>query len=132
MTNFVDIYQDLPSRVSEVWERLRNPGQQKSERDLSVTAMLMAAATGLAMPFGNLNRLENGSDPNWNDHPSFVNGDQRHYQAVLNRCDVFLKQKTQQPCLKPKRPDTHKGSNPPLAYLLLGETNERTHTQLPG
>ena len=38
----------------------------------------------------------------------------------------------QQPCLKHKRPDTHKGSNPPLAYLLLGETNERTHTQLPG
>jgi hypothetical protein len=89
MTNFVDIYQDFPSRVSEVWERLRNPGQQKSERDLSVTAMLMAAATGLAMPQEHLKK-----DVNYpNDHPSLIGANQAHYQMVHSRCEAFLKQK---------------------------------------
>ena len=89
MTNFVDIYQDLPSRVSEVLERLRNPGQQKSERDLSVTAMLMAAATGLAMPWEHLKKGSNNSG----EHPSFNGVDQAHYKSVRTHCEEFLKQK---------------------------------------
>jgi hypothetical protein len=89
MTNFVDIYQDLPSRVSEVWERLRNPGQQKSERDLSVTAMLMAAATGLAMPQEHLKKGSNNSG----EHPSFNGVNQAHYKSVHTHCEEFLKQK---------------------------------------
>ncbi|MFM2073803.1 MAG: hypothetical protein RJB34_108 [Pseudomonadota bacterium] len=93
MSNFVDIYQDLPCRVSVAWQRLQQQDQQQSgKRDLSVTAMLMAAATGLAMPFESLKDVGSGNRANWNDHPSFANGKQPHYKAVLKRCNDFLAQ----------------------------------------
>jgi hypothetical protein len=94
MSNFVDIYQDLPSRVSEAWQRLQQQEQQQSgKRDLSVTAMLMAAATGLAMPLENLKDVGTGNSANWNEHPSFANDNQRHYQAALKRYNDFSAQK---------------------------------------
>jgi hypothetical protein len=96
MTNFVDIYQDLPCRVTKVWQRLQQQEKQQGECDLSVTAMLMTAATGLAMPWESLKDVGMGNSKNWNDPPSFVNGDQRHYKEVLKRCDAFLAKKISQ------------------------------------
>lgn len=49
MTAYQDIYRDLPSRVNSVWQRAKTM-QENEPVDLSVTAMLMAAAAGLAMP----------------------------------------------------------------------------------
>lgn len=91
MTMYQDIYQDLPSRVYEVWQRTKKPTD--SPRDLSVTAMLMAAATGFAMPWESLKDMGTGNRDDWNAHPSFANGNQEHYQSVLKSCNKFLSQK---------------------------------------
>ena len=91
MTMYRDIYQDLPSRVYEVWQQTKNA--TGNPRDLSVTAMLMAAATGFAMPWESLKDVGAGNRDEWNAHPSFVNGDQAHYQSVLRCCDEFLSKK---------------------------------------
>lgn len=91
MTAYRDIYQDLPSRVHEVWQR--NSGTSDNARDLSVTAMLMAAATGLSMPWESLKDVGVGNRDDWNSHPSFANGNQAHYKSVLRVCDQFLSQK---------------------------------------
>ena len=93
MTNFVDIYQDLPCRVSKIWRRLQQQEKQQGECDLSVTAMLMTAATGLAMPWESLKDEGVGNRENWNGHPSFLNEDQKHYQEVLKRCNDFSSKK---------------------------------------
>lgn len=93
MTNFVDIYQDLPCRVSKIWRRLQQQGKQQGECDLAVTAMLMTAATGLAMPWESLKDEGVGNRENWNGHPSFLNEDQKHYQEVLKRCNDFSSKK---------------------------------------
>lgn len=88
MTTFVDIYQDLPSRVSAVWELFKSMEQKEDPRDLSVTAMLMAAAAGLAMP---QEHLKKGSN-NPGKHPSFKGKSQDHYESVYNQCRTFLTQ----------------------------------------
>ena len=88
MTTYRDIYQDLPSRVYEVWQQTKSA--TGNPRDLSVTAMLMAAATGFAMPWESLKNVGIGNRNGWNVHPSFANGDQAHYRAVLQSCDRFL------------------------------------------
>lgn len=92
MSMYQDIYRDLPSRVFKVWQQTKTHPEQKTE-DLSVTALLMAAATGLAMPWDTLKDVGHGNGNNWNVHPSFVNGNKKHYQAVLERCSAFLAQK---------------------------------------
>ncbi|MBK6595910.1 MAG: hypothetical protein IPG23_26270 [Burkholderiales bacterium] len=92
MTAYRDIYCDLPSRVHEVWQ-LSKAKTDSSQRDLSVTAMLMAAATGFAMPWESLKDVGSGNRNDWNAHPSFAKGDQAHYQSVLKSCDKFLSQK---------------------------------------
>lgn len=92
MTAYRDIYSDLPLRVHEVWQRSKAK-TDSGQRDLSVTAMLMAAATGFAMPWESLKNVGSGNRVDWNSHPSFVNGDQAHYQSVLKGCDEFLSQK---------------------------------------
>lgn len=91
MTNFVDIYQDLPSRVSAVWERLKSMEQQQDQHDLSVTAMLMAAAAGLAMPFENLKDLGAGNSKKLKEHPMFSEVEPAKYKVVLKNCDDFFK-----------------------------------------
>lgn len=91
MTMYRDIYQDLPARVYEVWTQNRDA--TGSLGDLSVTIMLMAAATGLAMPWESLKDVGVGNGNTWNRHPSFVQGDQSHYQEVLKKCDQFLSKK---------------------------------------
>ena len=53
MTAYYDIYSDLPTRVYEVWQRTKVQ-TSSPQQDFSVTAMLMAAAAGLAMPLENL------------------------------------------------------------------------------
>lgn len=91
MSNFDDIYQDLPSRVAEVWERLKSMGQQKGPPDLSVTAMLMAAAAGLAMPFENLKDLGPENSKKLEDHPMFFEVEPDEYKVVLKNCGDFFK-----------------------------------------
>ena len=92
MSAYQDIYLDLPSRVSEVWKRTKTHPDNES-KDLSATAMLMAAAAGLAMPWESLKDVGIGNGSDWNAHPSFANGNQKHYQAVLKSCSAFLAQK---------------------------------------
>lgn len=91
MTAYRDIYSDLPTRVHEVWQRTQAQ-TNSSQPDLSATAMLMAAAAGLAMPFENLKNQGIGNGEKWNEHPMFHSAKKSAYQAVLKSCDVFLKQ----------------------------------------
>lgn len=82
MTAFLNIYSDLPSRVHAVWQRTKRP-KESDHRDLSVTAMLMAAAAGLAMPWESLKDKGVGNRSDWNAHPSFQEGDQASYKKTL-------------------------------------------------
>ena len=91
MTAYRDIYCDLPSRVHEVWQRTQAAEANDAE-DRSVTAMLMAAAAGLAMPFENLKDMGIGNGEKWKDHPAFQASDQPKYKKALKACDLFLKQ----------------------------------------
>lgn len=91
MTDYRDIYCDLPSRVHEVWQRTQAAEANASE-DRSVTAMLMAAAAGLAMPFENLKDVGIGNGEHWKDHPAFQASDQPKYKKTLEACDLFFKQ----------------------------------------
>ena len=88
MTAFLNIYGDLPSRVCEVWQRTKGP-EHGGHRDLSVTAMLMAATAGLAMPWESLKDTGAGNKQNWDDHPSFQGGDQASYQKTLRAIEQF-------------------------------------------
>lgn len=90
MSNYQDIYRDLPSRVYEVWQRTKKI-QEKEPEDRSVTAMLMAAA-GLAMPFESLKDVGVGNGARWKDHPAFETTDRDTYQAILKSCESFFKQ----------------------------------------
>lgn len=90
MTAYRNIYQDLPRRVKQLWARLENCAATDSE-DFSVTAMLMAAATGLAMPFETLRDLGAGRKKDWNHHPAFQGADQNLYNNSLQACEMFLK-----------------------------------------
>ena len=94
MTVYHDIYSDLPTRVHEVWQRTKAQ-TDSSQRDLSVTAMLMAAAAGLAMPFENLKDLGAGNSKKWNGHPMFHGAERSAYQSALRSCDAFFKQPIQ-------------------------------------
>ena len=91
MTVYRDIYCVLPSRVHEVWQRTQAAEENNAE-DRSVTAMLMAAAAGLAMPFENLKDVGIGNGEKWKDHPAFQASDQLKYKKTLTACDLFLKQ----------------------------------------
>lgn len=88
MTAFLNIYSDLPSRAHEIWQRTKGP-KERDHRDLSVTAMLMAAAAGLAMPWESLKDKGSGNRKNWDDHPSFQGGDQASYKNALKAIDRF-------------------------------------------
>ncbi len=87
MSNYQDIYRDLPSRVFKVWERAKAHTDNETE-DLSVTVMLMAAAAGLAMPLEDINiPAYRNSRP---DHPGFDAVDQVSYQTTLQKFkDIF-------------------------------------------
>ena len=91
MTAYRNIYQDLPSRVNRVWQQLSALQAPSDGEDLSVTAMLMAATAGLAMPFDSLKELGAGGKKSWNDHPAFQGIHQAQYKKSLTGCDVFLK-----------------------------------------
>lgn len=92
MSNFQDIYRDFPSRVCEVWQRTKTHPDNEAE-DRSVTAMLMTAAAGFAMPWENLKEVGLSERDNWNAHPAFDNTDQSSYRDVLKKCAIFFKQK---------------------------------------
>ena len=91
MTAYYDIYSDLPTRVYEVWQRTKVQ-TSSPQQDLSVTAMLMAAAAGLAMPLENLKNQGIGNGTKWNEHPMFHRANQSAYQTVLKSCDDLFKQ----------------------------------------
>ena len=86
MSSYVDIYKDFPTRCERVWELVRN-APSSGDADLSVTAMLMAAAVGFATPFENLKDLGAGLKPEWNSHPSFTRVKQKEYLRALKRFD---------------------------------------------
>ena len=86
MSSYVDIYKDFPTRCERVWELVRN-APSSGDADLSVTAMLMAAAAGFATPFENLKHLGAGSNQEWNSHPSFRGVKQKEYKQALKRFD---------------------------------------------
>ena len=90
MTAYSDIYKDLPARVYAVWQQTKTQ-ENDIQRDLSVTAMLMAAAAGLAMPFENLKDQGTGNGKKWKEHPMFHEVNQPDYQATLNFCDSYFK-----------------------------------------
>lgn len=91
MTTYQNIYQDLPGRVHRVWQRLNTSSNFDCSEDLSVTAMLMAAAAGFAMPFENLRYSKLGDKRDWDDHPAFLGKDQAQYKKSLKACSAFLK-----------------------------------------
>lgn len=91
MSNYQDIYRDLPSRVCQVWQRTKMHPDNETE-DLSVTAMLMAAAAGLAMPLESLKDVGIGNRNDWNSHPAFGTAEQSEYKAALERCNKFFSQ----------------------------------------
>jgi hypothetical protein len=91
MGHYHNIYSDLPSRVRRVWKRAIDPTPEDTE-DLSVTALLMAAAAGLAMPFENLKDVGSGNKKDWDSHPAFQGIDQAQYKKSLAKCNDFLKQ----------------------------------------
>lgn len=95
MSNYQNIYQDLPSRVYRVWQSTKD-GLAPPTEDLSVTAMLMAAAAGLAMPFENLKDKGEGNRKDWNKHPAFGRTTQTEYQKSLKSCNEFFKKSIQE------------------------------------
>lgn len=88
MSYYKDIYRDLPSRVFEVWQRTKE--KPRNKRDLSVTAMLMAAAAGLAMPWESLKHQGAGNAENWDQHPAYDSNGKASYQQLLERTNKFL------------------------------------------
>lgn len=101
MSNYQDIYRDLPSRVNEVWYRIKEI-QEKEEKDLSVTAMLMAAATGLAMPLEDIH-ITQRRRPRPNHVMIDANENIKYQTAIkkfkdfldedLNKCEIFTNSK---------------------------------------
>lgn len=89
MSNYQDIYRDLPSRVFKVWERAKAHTDNETE-DLSVTFMLMAAAAGLAMPLEGIHIPDRKSPRP--DHVTLDEDDQAAYQAALQRFKDFFAQ----------------------------------------
>ncbi len=92
MSEYQNIYQDLPGRVHRIWNSRESNSPPESGEDLSVTAMLMAAAAGFAMPFENLKDLGAGNKRGWDDHPAFLGKDQAQYKKSLAACNEFLSQ----------------------------------------
>lgn len=89
MSSYVNIYSDFPTRCQEVWERLeRSP--KNSERDLSVTAMLMAAAAGFATPFEHLRNGSRSDKEPIKDHPAFQRADEGLYKSTKDRVNKVL------------------------------------------
>ena len=89
MTAYQDIYRDLPSRVYEVWQ-LAQKAQKGEAKDLSVTAMLMAAVAGLAMPLEDIYiGAKKTSRP---DHVTRDTNDQVAYQSAIQQFKDFFSQ----------------------------------------
>ena len=58
MSLYIDIYNDLPLRCAEVWEKYR---ASAAEQGREVTLMLMAATAGFAMPWDKLSRKDDSA-----------------------------------------------------------------------
>ncbi|MGY8651881.1 MAG: hypothetical protein ACKVKM_13900, partial [Verrucomicrobiia bacterium] len=84
MSCYVDIYSDFPSRCQQIWERIERSAK-KETRDLSVTAMLVAAAAGFATPWEHLRDKDAKQNPPWKDHPAFKDVTQEKYDKTLKR-----------------------------------------------
>jgi hypothetical protein len=85
MSCYVNIYSDFPSRCQQVWERIER-SSQKGDRDLSVTAMLMAATAGFATPWEHLRSDNTKAEKRaWQGHPAFKDVSQEAYDRTLRR-----------------------------------------------
>ena len=89
MSNYQDIYRDLPSRVYRVWQRTKSNSDSETE-DLSVTAMLMAAAAGLAMPLEDIHIPDRKSPRP--DHVTLDEDDRAAYQTARQKFKDFFAQ----------------------------------------
>ena len=58
MSLYIDIYNDLPLRCAEVWEKYR---ASAAEQGREVTLMLMAATAGFAMPWDKLSHKDDSA-----------------------------------------------------------------------
>lgn len=89
MSYYKDIYRDLPSRVYHIWREMRERPILHNGQDVSVTMMLMAAATGLAMPLEHLDRNSN----RWRKHPAFQHVPQAEFSKLKNKFSDFLQKR---------------------------------------
>lgn len=86
MSYYKDIYRDLPSRVHHIWGEMRKKSITHNNQDVSATMMLMAAATGLAMPLEHLDR----STKKWKKHPAFEHVSEQQFVNLKNKFDKFF------------------------------------------
>lgn len=89
MSLFRNHYTDLPQRVCRVWQKIRGGGDGLGS-DLSVTAALMAAATGLAMPLEDI--YVSSDSKKRMDHPNFDVATSKEYQESVDLFCEFLKE----------------------------------------
>lgn len=89
MSCYKDIYRDLPSRVYHIWREMREQTITHNGQDVSVTMMLMAAATGLAMPLEHLDR----NSKKWKKHPAFKHVPQADFNKIKNKFSNFFEKK---------------------------------------
>ncbi|MEW6677589.1 MAG: hypothetical protein AB1421_06685 [Pseudomonadota bacterium] len=81
---YANPYTDFPARVEELWKRLEQ-ANNATERDLSVTAMLMVAMAGFASPWEFLKHDNTGAFENREAHPAFDGISQEQYKFALSR-----------------------------------------------
>lgn len=84
MSCYVDIYKDFPLRCQEVWKRIESSSKKEGERDLSVTAMLMAAAAGFATPWEHVKDGSEQAIQNTLRHPAHKGISEMAYRTSLS------------------------------------------------
>lgn len=89
MSSYTNMYSDFPSRCQQVWERIERTGQN-GDRDLSVTAMLMAAAAGFATPWEHLRHNSTNAEKAWQGHPAFKDVSPNAYDRTLRQLSKQL------------------------------------------
>lgn len=89
MSNYRDLHSDLPSRVFCLWQRTKLDASGSFE-GLSVTAMLMAATAGFAMPWEVLKNQANGKITDLLPYPALERTNLPAYQKALEQCRKFF------------------------------------------
>lgn len=79
MSTYQNIYVDYPARCLRVWKQIKLAATS-SEEDLSVTAMLMTATSGFAMPW---EHYKGGNSKEALRHPAFKGVKEAEYERAL-------------------------------------------------